>query len=429
MKCEACSIESPLDACFLRTHPLLTNTQLLCPACFQRRRTRLVRLSFIVFFVVGPLSLFAAHAGGPHWPANLFLLVMFLILSVVPHELGHAIAAMLMGMNVFWIKFGLGTRRAHLYRYGVLIELGEIPLAATISCSTLNQRGYRWRQVFFILGGPIANVAISLGMIKAVGGWARVSMADWNSRVSPGVMFAIANAVTGWGSIVPDWYWCTGLPSDGAQILKLLLRPLPSVQQRRRGYFNAKAQAMSEAGDFQSIEKLLVDWRDELGESEFDRLQIVIQSSAGKSIATRGAVVERLQKCPEPSIERNWILNLIAWDDLILGSSDLLPEADRFSAEAYALAPWSAAIQNTRGWALAEVGQFDEGFVLLQKSLKGVIFRHDRASVLCTLAIAEVRRGRYEQAREYQRHARRLDADCGLLPRVVKELEGSQQVA
>jgi len=429
MKCEACGTESPLDACFVRTHPLLTNTQRLCPACARLRRQRLVRSTYVFLLVAGPVCLFAAHAGGPYWPANLLLLVMFLILSVVPHEFGHAIAAMLMRMEVIRIRFGFGSRVAHLYRHGVLIELLEIPLAGFISCSTLNQRGYRWRQVFFILGGPIANIAISLGMFKAIGGWAHVSMADWNSRVSPGLMLAIVNAVIGWGSILPDWSWHTGLLSDGAIILKLLLRPLPTVQQRRRSHFNTRLQAINDAGDFKGAEKLILDWRDEIGESEFNRLEMFMQLKAGNSIAKREAVLERLQQLPQPSVERYWMLNLIAWDDLIVGSSDVLAEADRFSAEAHALAPWDAAIQNTRGWLLAELGQFDEGFALLQKSLKGVVRLQDRASVLCTLAIAEVRRGQYETARDYQRQARRIDSGCGLLPRVAKELESSPQVA
>ena len=79
-------------------------------------------------------------------------------------------------------------------------------------------------------------------------------------------------------------------------------------------------------------------------------------------------------------------------------------------------------MQSTRGWALVEAGNLAAGIPLLHRSLRGAVYKHDRASVMCTLGIAECRRGRRGRAAQLLRRAKRLDGRCTLLARAESEV-------
>jgi tetratricopeptide (TPR) repeat protein len=269
----------------------------------------------------------------------------------------------------------------------------------------------------------MTNLALCLGAVYFGGGWSRVSNEDWTHEASPWLMLALANALLVASALYPRQIKSLGALSDGAQLRNLLYRPLPSVTQRRLDYFRGEATALTDAGNYVALKDLVTHWRGELSEAEDARWLSVANGGGGESMADRANMLQQLDQHPGLSLDRMWLLNAIAWDDLIAGGGELLAEADRFSAEAYAMAPWDAGVQNTRGWALVEMGQVKDGLTLLKQSLKGVIFQHDRAAVLCTLAIAEARRGRFKEAKNYEQQARRLDSACGLLPRVMRELE------
>ncbi|HEY2587872.1 MAG TPA: site-2 protease family protein [Tepidisphaeraceae bacterium] len=397
---------------------------MLCPECLRRRKEAAFRKGFAVWFLAGVASLLAAEGKSMRWPANLLLWVMFEYVCIVPHELAHAAAALLARMEVFQITFGTGRRWGHLCVWGMLIECRALPVCGSVSCAGLSMRAWRLRRLAVVAAGPMSNVALCLVAVWVAGGWRRLVAVDWSEHIAPWLMLALANAMLVLGPLLRRRAGIPGIPTDGVQFYRLLFRPLPSESQRRLSYFVSKAHALLNARAYEQLDALVLRFHDELSPSQFLHWRGIAEAELGNFDAAKASLIKLLELHFAPGVERAISLNAIAWNDLVIGASDLLPEADRFSAEAYSLMPWNAAVQSTRGWALVELGDLLAGMPLLRESLRGVAYNHDRASVLCTLAIAEGRRGRRRYASELLRQARRLDARCALLARAERELSG-----
>jgi hypothetical protein len=417
MRCEGCGAESPLKSLFSRRQRFSgRGHNMLCPGCVSRRRENAFRNSFAIWLIAGIGSLLAAHGKGFRWPTNLLLLVVFEYISIIPHELAHAAAALLARMEVFQISFGTGRRWAHAIVGGTLIEARVIPVCGAVSSSSLDLRNWRFRRFLVVAAGPMANLALCAGAVLMGGGWPQIVQIDWSEHLAPWLMLAVANAIL----VLSSFRRRTGIRgvrSDGVQLFGLLFRPLTPVNQQRTNYMRAKAAALLAARSYQQLDALISQFRDELPPAELAKWRSVVDSELGDIDAARSRALQTLEQHPQPGLDRAMWLNLIAWNDLVTGNSELLSEAERFSAEAHSLLPWSAAVQSTRGWALVECGNLEAGIPLLRQSLTGVVYKHDRATVLCTLAIAEIRRGRQSRAAQLIRKATQLDSQCALLDR------------
>jgi tetratricopeptide (TPR) repeat protein len=127
-----------------------------------------------------------------------------------------------------------------------------------------------------------------------------------------------------------------------------------------------------------------------------------------------------------PPLAHSLIKNNIAYADLLLGSRDLLDEADRYSLEAMGTLAWHPAIKGTRATVLAALGKFDEAVPLLRDVVKEHDSPRGKAAAACWLAIAESKRGNMTIARAYFDEAKRLDATCVWLERAQSALTPEQ---
>jgi tetratricopeptide (TPR) repeat protein len=131
----------------------------------------------------------------------------------------------------------------------------------------------------------------------------------------------------------------------------------------------------------------------------------------------RSACLTALES-PEASSESHaYLWNNIAWEDLMIGDSALLEEADRLSEQALTELPWIPAVKGTRGSVLVELGRSDEGVSLLQQAHRENASPSNRALNACYLAMAMARQGDLPRAREFVTEAERLDPACLLLER------------
>jgi tetratricopeptide (TPR) repeat protein len=115
------------------------------------------------------------------------------------------------------------------------------------------------------------------------------------------------------------------------------------------------------------------------------------------------------------------ILDTIAWNDLMLGHKELIPEAFTFSLEALTAEPWSPAFKGTHGAVLVELGEFDAGLDLLKKALAGNKDAYNKAVNACYLALGEHRRGNQQESQHYLAMARQLDPKCPVLDRIESQ--------
>jgi tetratricopeptide (TPR) repeat protein len=109
------------------------------------------------------------------------------------------------------------------------------------------------------------------------------------------------------------------------------------------------------------------------------------------------------------------LLNNIAYVDVLIGGDGMLEEADRYSKQALAACPWLSFVKGTRGTVLVELGQVEEGILLLREAMQNDVDSQSKALNAVHIAFAERKRGNLEECKRYLESARALDPDCYLL--------------
>lgn len=97
---------------------------------------------------------------------TLIWLIGFLIayvVSVVLHELAHAMTAHWVGFKVHTIRLGRGVPVKTWKWCDVQVQLCGFPASGLVEAFPLNSRGYRWKAALMIAAGPFASVVLLAG--------------------------------------------------------------------------------------------------------------------------------------------------------------------------------------------------------------------------------------------------------------------------
>src|SRR6185295_10779879 len=111
MKCDLCATESDFDAAFVKEHRSFRFSQrTVCLECWVRRNRRWEIGNLILIGLVGATGFLLDWIVPGSFIGtlfrNVFLITLFLILSIIPHELGHAIVARAVGWRVYQMVIG-----------------------------------------------------------------------------------------------------------------------------------------------------------------------------------------------------------------------------------------------------------------------------------------------------------------------------------
>jgi Zn-dependent protease len=441
MRCHQCGAESPLTTMFVRkTKSFRRDPQLFCPQCIRSDKdfaialvlaaAALVCLVSFVDWVIrsargnGLGSADGGWGSGWEFASTWSLFLLFQIICIVPHELGHTVAGRLLGFDVWRIRLGRGRLLARWQIGGVLVEVAALPVVGFVNAVSGDKRRWRWRRVGFIAAGPLANIVI---MVMAVGIAFQLALDRRAWAWMAWMVLAAANFVMVLQSLLGRHADIGGkkVPTDGRQLWRLLFKPLPKPEVRRLEYFHSMMEALMA---FNHHREVVVVTQEGLLEFPLD---IALSSSLGLAqlaihdfVSGRDTFKALLERHAEPSAMRAICLNNLAWADLSVGEPALIKEADSLSAEAYGLLPWVPAINGTRGFALIESGQIDTGITLLRFAYKGADGWSSKASVLCCLAIAHARLGENAAAESFLRKAARFDPNCDLMSRARRAMQG-----
>jgi tetratricopeptide (TPR) repeat protein len=216
--------------------------------------------------------------------------------------------------------------------------------------------------------------------------------------------------------------------SDGWNLLHTPTMPEEEQSEQLASYYIQEGLEAYKQRDFRSARAWM-----EKGIEKYPEQPLVlnalgfVQVGTGEFEQSRETFLALLEHQLKPEL-KYMVLNNIAYANLMVGDSQLLPEADAYSAEAYQNAPWMPAIAGTRGAVLVEMGRLNEGVSLLKRAMAEHTDAQGKAANACYLAIAESHRGNPEEARRYLETARALDPTCYLLPRATEQLALSRSV-
>jgi tetratricopeptide (TPR) repeat protein len=350
-----------------------------------------------------------------------FQAVWFLSVFVVViplHELGHAIAGILVGHKIKAIIIGAGPRLLSFTVAGAAVQINVLPLGGVTMGFPRPGAGWpRLRQWIFAAGGPAANLAVYFVLTRLLGAhhdgtartfsfWSVAAMANWAVMVMNLVPFRTAE----------------GALSDGYALLTI---PFWGPRQMETLRAAAEGRALLDAmnrNDLDGASRIA----DELaarypGNPLADMLIGTVLHHQNRHeearVVWRRALANETEAARVPMHRNN-----LAFVDVVIGDSEGLREADLLSEAAIAARPEHPAIMGTRGAALVRLGRAAEALPLLVRSTAAAQTPHSRAYNGASLASALAMLGRVDEARAALETARRADPACSLLAQAEADL-------
>jgi len=428
MKCDVCGLESHFEAAFIKERKSFQSTQrTLCPTCWKRRRHSIEGWYQVAVLVGGIFGYFILWLNP--WSelgrllTTFFLIDVFLILTIVPHELGHAVAGRLLGWRVFAVVIGLGKQVFKFRLFGIIFSFHWLPVAGITRLAPIDARWFRVKRFFVFLAGPAVNAAIA-AIIFLI--W-RDSWRDFGfmglSRAARLCFWA--NLWVMMFNLWPHQSKSLNMATDGKQLLKTFSKKPEDIEELRAARFALEAAVRRD--EYKDPAGAL-DWCNQglaLFPHNFHLLNMsgVLCLDQQDYSRAREIFLRLLKPEMKPDGTRCVILNNMAYTDALIGDPELLPEADAYSREAYTAAPWVPFITGTRGTVLVAMGEIEAGIKLLKEALEKAWTSRSKAENACHLAIANARSGNRDQADKYLTLARQLDSQCRLIERAQTEFE------
>jgi len=429
MKCEVCGAESDFAAAFVRERKTFRRSRrTVCPACWVRRDNTQQLWVLLTLPAAGAFGYIAdlIAPGGAVGTLflSLFFIGLFLILSIVPHELGHALVARALGWRVYQIVIGVGKPLFKRRWAGILFEIRAVPLAGATWMIPKDTRWFRAKRFLAALAGPAVNMALALAVVVIWQG--NLSHFDFDALPAGPRLFLWANA---WVALANLWPHQprTGfaLPSDGKLLFQLLAFRKKDMEKIQAMRFAVEAMQCRDNGNLSgarvACDKGLALYPEDAHLLNLSGINHLDEQNYERA---RQVFLKLLAKENEASGTRFLFMNNLAYADALSEDPARVSEADVYSKAAYSALPWVPAVVGTRGTVLVASENYEEGMELLKKSMGDAEGPHNKAENACQIAIALTRTGDGEEAWKYLKLARQLDAKCPLLARAERVTEG-----
>lgn len=423
-KCDGCGLESEQKEIF-QSVPRSFSTKLrtLCPACFAGKDDKVLIVLFwsyvALLFVAVLLTVFLPSISLGPWLVNIALFQPFVFICTIIHELGHAWAGRLVGFRIFGIEIGHGRVISEFPSGGIRWQFRTVLLGGCVHGTPRNTKYYKLRESLFILGGPLANVVLIAVAFWALPLDAAISSGSFKS-CAPVLVFMLSNASLLANSLWPYRFETRHgkIPNDILLLWETWRRPKAEVEQMPAHWFFLEAEESQRQGNYEMAREWIESGRRLYPKYDgLEWLQAYNLIQLRRYGEARTAYVLLLGRYGKFEEMRVMLFNNIAYADLLSGDARLLDEAEVCSRLALEKHPWNCHFKGTRGSVLIEMGEYDEGLKLLHQALKQHTERQGRALNACFIAIAEARRGRPEESRNFFAIARTLDPKCFLLER------------
>jgi hypothetical protein len=424
-KCDRCGVETNCDASFFKARKSFSKLVLTyCPTCWLKRHHSAVKWVFLSNLGLGALGLALVLV----WPEvragrvfiNLFFIEIFLMLTILPHELGHAWMARLLGMRVFKIYVGSGKTLFSVKLFGFDAEFRAVPMGGLVVATHRSIQWLRAKQLAFVLAGPVVNLLLAAAAWPFLDPEQLWSFLPMGQGVQLGLTFFYANLAILFESLWPHNVATVfgALPSDGKQLFLTFFLTHEKRELHHAMNFAMEVHSCHERGDYEGarswLEKGLALYPDNETLLNWDG---IIGLELMEYEKARECFMKLLHHDSKQPLMRPLMQNNIAYTNALLGGDELLKEADEFSQAAMTAMSWMPAVRGTRGTVLVAMGRIEEALPMLHDAMVQADSPPHKASNACMISIAEARRGNFDVARNYLEEARKLEPKCSLLSR------------
>lgn len=380
----------------------------LCLACAEREPVTAYQSWFVYSLIMLLTGLGLIGTLGYGWGLVNFALLLLLPTLLVPlHELGHVLAARLVGIEVPAVIIGRGPLLATTRLFGAAWSWHK---HITHGLALLLPSGdYRFRYFFAVLGGPAMNLALAFAPFS-LSSRPLFPEDGWYTAIELPEVWVLANLGLAVMCLVPQ-QTSVG-PSDGRQLMDILRGKWFSGEALPVLVISAVIGHLASAGRLNEAEFLT-----NRGLSVYPSslslllLRCLLHCQSENYSNARAGALEVLSRTDAGPLYHAAAWNTAAWSDLFLGPEHL-EEALDFSQRALEAEPDNAYNLGTRGTVLLRAERCEEAVEFLIESLR----QHRNARSLAInyshLALAELGCGRLSEARQALVSARHFDTGC-----------------
>jgi hypothetical protein len=335
----------------------------------------------------------------------------------VPHELAHAAAARLAGLEVCGMEFGSGELVACWNLGGLPVVVRRLPLGGRVFIVPGTQGSYGLRRLLTFAAGPASHLLL-IGLAFAFGADAIGRELDGRGW-SPLLDFVLANAWMFLASIEPFVRDGNDEP-DGLQ----MLRSLKLLSRRRHpSVWEAglmRVQMFLEAGRRADARDAFVPILRARGSNPMlRRYRFALSIGAGRF----APAVRQGRKMLEGGVDLLFESSLnadLAWALSTGFDAEAGDEAMRHAQRAFDLAPWKANVRAMPAVVQARYGDPAVARAVLEDPALRKRLGKSLPSFECALAIAHAREGHADRACASLARAEALDPRCSDIPRVTR---------
>jgi tetratricopeptide (TPR) repeat protein len=431
MKCSRCKLESDIGEAFTvrkRWFGLATNSY--CPACWEKisGRNQVFTVAALIASVI-TLDILMFNRGLGYILIDILIMGLINVFLVAAHESAHAFVGKLLGVRVFAVKLGYGRRLFTRRAFGITWELHEWLTGGSTVMASPPGEGSRGRLFGAILAGPAVHGALLAAAVVlqvfllALQGWFGV---DARLPLHALSLFLYFNLILLIFNLIPTKteFSAGRAGSDGWHLLNLgFLKPADAEALDQMYYLMEIRDALSRneyAAADRFIGEGLARFPDLPALHEYQGTALLGQRQFPEAREAYRSVLSS-EEAGKP-LHRRILLTNIACADVLLRDPNLLPEADRYSKEAYQNMGWDPVVVGTRGAVLVNMGCLEEGIRLLRRSMTGRKDSTGKALDAYHLALAEHRRGNAKESRRYCQLVRKYDPDFFLLDSLEREI-------
>ena len=427
MKCDECGVESRPDFDFATIRNGPTKKRFICPTCLQFKRHESGNTIIKDFF--GGLffaSLFLLNEKAPWFFLNIYLFLAMVYLSIVPHELGHALGVLLTRSKLLEISFGQGRRLYYTKLFGVYLDFCIAPIEGRVRY--LHQKGYalRFKSIFISVMGPATNLILFLIL------WFMFEDAIANESFyktpAPMFTFALANLFTAIVNLVPFKYQAGSDPvfSDGYSIIKTIFSKQAHIPDEMEQILFQASLAFYYK-DFEACKTLS---KKAIEKNKDDKRGYSYYAIAVSGLGDYKEGIKVLNKLLEsPDLEdgtRAITQSNLAYYYLLLDDPSNYGKALELTEKAMEYGPWELSIRSNYGALNIVAGDVKKGIDVLTDKRYSIHSKEAQAEIHCFLAIGLAKINETELAKSDLTKARKLDSKCIFIPRAEKQLHNAE---
>jgi peptidase M50-like protein len=334
--------------------------------------------------LLGLLGADLARGFGTSKLSVVFVLAFWGPLLVV-HELGHALAARLLGWQVSEIVIGFGRELRRFQVGGTRVRVRALPVEGYVVLSPNSTDRARAKQALIYFAGPLTELLI-LAVVAPLLDFSWPAPGDGVGRVllhSLGVTAALGALCT----LFP--YRSMGNPSDGLGVLLSAFASDQSFRERLGWPFLMEARRLLLRESVGLAEQTIAAGLERHpDEPRLLGLRAVCQAAAGQGERAYAALEELGPPDVRPALVRAELLADAAWAVLSARDTALLPDAGRAAERALELCPSDPHYEILLGRVQLERSRPQEAYSSLMSAYKRTRDADQEAQCVAYLALA-----------------------------------------